>query len=308
MLDKTVIKNSKRFLVYCPDNFLVNLFIKECQDAHRDYELKQCFDTETFMETLNRGSLFDASKKIVVLMGLSDDNLQEIESYVDYESDDIIILVESLGISKTKAYARIKGAFSYQKLEDISDRECRGWLHTYMINEGLKFVSEIPAYIIKKRGTDLQALANEVKKLKLLGKDITEDLCSNVISDSREADFYEFIDNFGHKRVLPCFQEFKKIDENQYVQLLHFMIGHIEKLYKIAVFREQKKSAEEISDLMGLPVFIIKTKFYTSITLFGKIRLLKILDLLNELDIKLRLTKFENKEVFEYYLLKMFKV
>ena len=132
----------------------MNLFIKECQEANKDYELKQCFDTETFMETLNRGSLFDSSKKIAVLMGLSDDNLQEIESYVNYETEDIIILVESLGISKNKAYARIKGEFSYQKLENVSDRECRGWLHTYMLKEGLKFTPEIPAYIIKKRGTD----------------------------------------------------------------------------------------------------------------------------------------------------------
>jgi DNA polymerase III delta subunit len=308
MLDKTVIKNNRKFLVSCPDTFLVDLFIKECCLAYTEYELKRCYDTQTFVETLNRGSLFDSNKKIVALMCLSDDNIQEVEALLEYETEDIILLIEGPVLSKNKIYSKIKGSFTYQKPEKLSDRECRNWLHTYMLTEELKFITEAPALIIKKCGTELRFLANEVKKLKLLGKDITEDLCADVISDFNEANFYDFADHFGHKRILPCLQELDKIEESKYAQLLYFMVGHLEKLYKVSVFREQKKSSEEIADLMGLPKFIITTKFYTSITIFNKIKLLKVLDLLNELDIKLRLTKYDNKVVFESYILKMLKL
>jgi DNA polymerase III delta subunit len=308
MLDKTVIKNNKRFLVNSPDTFLANLFIEECIEVHKDYELMPCYDSQTFIETLNRGTLFNSGNKMVTLAGLTDDMVQDIEFISNYETDDILILVETSILSKNKAYTKLKASFVYQKLENLSEKECRTWLHTYMIKQNLKFVPEIPAYIIKKRGTDLRALANEVKKLKLLGKEVTEALCANIISDSNESDFYTFIDHFEHKRIIECLQEFKKVDETQYIQLLHFMIGHIEKLYKVSIFREQKKSSEEIAELMGLPKFVITTKFYTSMSIFGKVKLLMILDLLNELDIKLRLTKYDNKQVFEFYMLKMFKL
>lgn len=308
MMDKTVIKNNKKFLVNSPDTFLANLFIQECLQTYKDCELKQCYDSQTFIETLNRGSLFDDSKKIVSLVGLTDDIIQEIEFVSNYDTDDIIILIETSTLSKNKAYTKIRGAFVYQKLENLPDKECRTWLHTYMTKENLKFMPEVPSYIINRRGTDLRALTNEVKKLKLLDKEITEELCTNVVSDSNEPDFYTFAEHFGHKRVVECLKEFKKIDDTQYIQLLHFMIGHIEKLYKVAVFREQKKSSEEIADLMGIPKFIITTKFYTAITIFNKIKLLMVLDLLNELDLKIRLTKYENKQIFEFYLLKMFKL
>lgn len=307
-MDKTSIKSNKKFLINSADTFMAEMFIKECLEIYKDYELKKCWDTDTFVEELNRGSLFSSGKRILVLMSLSDDNIQDIEPFLDYETEDIIILVESGALKKNKAYVKIKSDYSYQKLEKLANKDCRSWLHSYMLKEGLKFVPEIPARIIDIRGTDLRALSNEVKKLKYLNKEITESLCSSIVCSADEAGFFKFIDHFGHKRLSDCLGEFNKIEEVRYIQLLHFMIGYVEKLYKIAIYREQKKTADEISDIIGLPKFIIQTKYYTVISIFGKVKLLKVLDLLNDLDVKLRLSKYDNKLVFESYLLKVLKL
>lgn len=307
-MDKTSIKNNKKFLINCADPFMAELFIKECQEIHKGYELKKCYDTNVFIEELNRGALFGSSGRIIALMSLSDDNIQDIEPFLGYEVEDIVILVENGTLKKNKAYIQIKSEYSYQKIEKLSAKECKGWLHTYMLKEGLKFAPEIPAYIVGVRGSDLRVLTNEVKKLKYLGREVDESLCSSVIGASDEVDFFKFIDHFGHKRVSDCLMELNRVDTDRYTQLLHFMIGYIEKLYKIAIYREQKKTADEISDLIGLPKFIIQTKYYTVLSIFNKVKLLKTLDLLNELEVKLRLTKYESKLIFESYLLKIFKI
>lgn len=307
-MDKTALKNNKKFLINCADPFMAELFIKECVDTYKGLELKKCYDTNIFIEELNRGALFGSSGRIIALMNLSDDNIQDIEPFLGYEVEDIIILVESGTLKKNKAYIQIKSDYSYQKIEKLSAKDCKSWLHTYMLKEGLKFFPEIPAYIVGVKGNDLRVLVNEVKKLKYLNREINESLCSSVIGDSDEIDFFKFIDHFGHRRVSDCLGEFKRIDEGRYVQLLHFMIGYVEKLYKIAIYREQKKTADEVSDLIGLPKFIIQTKYFTVLSIFNKVKLLKILDLLNDLDVKLRLTKYGTNLVFESYLLKIFKI
>jgi DNA polymerase III delta subunit len=307
-MDKTALKKNKKFLISCADPFMAEMFIEECLETYKDYELKKCYDTDTFIEELNRGALFGSSKRIIALMALSDDNIQDIEPFLNYEVEDIIILVESGALKKNKAYVKIKSDYSYQKLEKLSNKDCRSWLHSYMTKEGLKFKPDIPMLIISIRGADLRALTNEVKKLKYLNREIDEGLCYSVVCSSDEVDFFKFIDHFGHKRLSDCLGEFNKVDESRYTQLLHFMIGYIEKLYKMAIYREQKKTADEISDLIGLPKFIIQTKYYTVLSIFNKVKLLKVFDLLNDLDIKLRLTKYGTRLVFESYLLKIFKI
>lgn len=308
MLDKTSIKNNKKFLVNCSDSYLVRIFIEECQNIHKDYKIKLCFDSQEFVQEVNRGGLFNSDREIIVLMNLSDDNVQDIEPFLEYDTEDIIILVEQSALKKNKAYTKIKSDYAYQKIQDMSERECRSWLHAYMLREDLKFAPEIPAYIVSKRGPDLRALSNEVRKLKCLNKEITESLCSSIVCDSHASNFFELVDLFSHKHTSQFFQEFSKIDESKYIQLLHFLIGQVEKLYKVTIYREQKKTADEIADIIGIPKFIVQTKFYTAISIFNKVKLLKALDLLNDLDLKLRLSKYSDRLVFESYILKIFKL
>jgi DNA polymerase III delta subunit len=308
MINKTAIQNNKKFLLHCADTFLSSVFVDECHSVYKDHTVEYCFSTDSFTESLNRGSLFNDNKRILVLTDLSDDNIQDIEPFTNYDTDDVIILIEKSTLKKNKEYVRIKTNYAYVKIEDLPERECKSWLHTYMIREGLKFAPEIPAYIIKRRGTDLGALSNEVRKLKLLGKEVTEDICNYVVSISNDSDFYVFIDHFSHKRLANCLKEFYKVDENKYVSLLHFMLGYVEKLYKIAIYRDQKKATDEIADLMGLPKFILQTKYYTVLSIFSKVKLLKMMDLLNELDLQLRVSQFDKTLLFETYIMKVFKL
>jgi DNA polymerase III delta subunit len=308
MLDRTSIKKNKKFLINCSDSYMANVFIEECKTIYSDYTVKMCFNAQEFIEELNGGFLFNSDKKILALMNFSDENIQDIEPFLDYETEDIIILVEHSAIKKNKAYIKIKSDYAYQKLEDMSEKECRSWLHTFMVKVDLKFQPEIPSFIISRRGKDPRALTNEVKKLKYLNKEVTESLCSAIVCESYDSNFFELMDHFSHRRSEQCLKEFNKVDESKYIQLLHFIIGQFEKLYKVTIYKEQKKSAEEISDIIGVPKFIVQTKLYTAISIFNKVKILKVIDLLNDLDVQLRLSKYSNKLIFESYILKIFNL
>ena len=79
-------------------------------------------------------------------------------------------------------------------------------------------------------------------------------------------------------------------------------------MYKVAIYKEQNFSREEIADLLGIPVFIVKTKILPVLSSYSKIKLLMVLDLFNELDFKLRSSKLPKDLLFESYLIKTMKI
>ena len=52
-----------------------------------------------------------SEKKILALMDFSDENIQDIEPFLDYETEDIIILVEHSALKRNKAYIKIKNNY-----------------------------------------------------------------------------------------------------------------------------------------------------------------------------------------------------
>jgi len=308
VIDRTLIKNNKKFLLHCTNSSISDLFISECKSVYSDYSVEYCPDISSFSELLNRGSLFSDSKSILVLSNLLDEDVQDLGSVITCDTEDILVLIERSTLKKNKAYTNLKSSFTYIKLEDLPEKDCRSWLHLYMTGEGLNFASNIPQFIIDKRGTDIGCLVNEVDKLKLLGQEITESLCNLVVSTDSEANLFVVSEHFFHRRFKECLKEFDKVEEGKYISLLHLLLSQVEKLYKIAIYREQKKDTEEIADLINLPRFILQTKYYTVLSIFNKVKLLKILDLLNDLDLKLRLCQFDKKVLFEIYISKVFKL
>ena len=308
MIDKNLIKNNRKFLLHCVDPSISDMFVAECKAVYSDYKVEYCYEIVSFLEVLNRGSLFSENKNILILTDLTDEAVQDLSSTITCDTEDILILIEKSTLKKNKAYTSLKSNFTYIKLEELPEKDCRSWLHTYMTEEGLNFSPNIPQLIIDRCGTDIGCLTNEVDKLKLLDREVTESMCDSVVSNEVEASFFILSEHFFHKRYKECLKEFDKVEEGKYISLLHFLISQVEKLYKVAIYREQKKDTEEIADLINLPRFILQTKYYTVLSIFNKIKLLKMLDMLNDLDLKLRLSQFDKKVLFEIYISKVFKI
>lgn len=309
---KSIEKGSKRFLLKSKDPFLLKDCLKQLREALSDYQYHACNDTESFSEVCGSRSLFGAEKRIIVLSAMEKENLDALLELVESPTDDILVLIETETFLKTKVYTTLRSLCNVIELKTPTEGERAVWVKTWMTEAGLSFSDEVPGYIASS-GADLGRLRKEIKKLSVLmytrGESaVTKDICNEVMVLTRESQFFVFMENFFKKKIADVLGEFSKVDEYSYVKLLHFMIGQIEKVYKVAVYKEQGLGHDDIGDLIGVPSFIVKTKLFTALSFYGKTKLLLLYDLLNKLDVELRTTKYPKDIVFEAYLVKAFKL
>lgn len=302
-----------KILIKTKDSLLVRDYLDQIKEMLPDHQMVLCDNIESFSEAANSGTLFGPSKRIIVLTSLKKEELDGIVELFDRPLDDTLVFVEDTPLLKTKAYTRIKSVCGYVELKPPTESERAVWVKKWLVEAGLTFGEEIPSYLVSLSGADLSRLHNEVKKLKYLLSDsssrvVTKGMCDQLVASNSESQFFVFMENFFKKRLPEVLSEFKKVDEYSYVKLLHFMIGQVDRLYKIAIYKEQGHKAEHIAEIVGIPAFIVKTKMFTALSFYGKMKLVILLDLLNKLDLELRSTKYSKALVFEVYLIKAFKI
>lgn len=309
-LSRSIVEGgSNKFLVSSKDPFLISEFIEKIRTIFNDYEYKMCVDIEDFLELYHRGDIFSSDPMIIYLWELTADAVKELAPIVSLPTKDILIFTERKILSKTKAYTSFTAECSPVKLSPLNEKECLRWVSARMRSMGLKFERDVPKILIDKKSSDLYALDSEIRKLKVLygNKEIDKSF-SNYIAESSDAKIFEFMEHLFHKRRGQAIQEFYKFSEDYYVKLVHTLIGNIEKIYKIASYRSQKRDAEEIAELTSISKFIIKTKYFTILSVYGKTKLLKLMDIFNDLDYQLRLSPLPKKLIFEAYLIKALNI
>lgn len=303
----------KKFLLKTDCTFLIDNFIERVKMEFPDYKIINCFDVEQFIDNAAMVSLFDDNKKIIILKELLPDDLEAISSIVNNNPEDVWVIIQRQTLPRVKAYTVIKGACRYIAIKDLNESQCAVWVRKWLEDIHLVFSEDIPSYIVSRVGTDITKLYNEVKKVAFYYADsddkvLTQLSCDDFFSEDVEAQYFVLVENFFRKRVKEVLEELKKIDEYSLIKLLFMLIGQTEKVYKVAILREQKMSAEEIGEILSIPKFIISAKFFSYLSFFNKTKLIMLLDLFNELDTQMRLTKYPKPLLFESYLLKAMKI
>ena len=164
--------------------------------------------------------------------------------------------------------------------------------------------------IASRKGNDLYAIAYEIRKLEFAcpDKKVIKQKCQELIAFSGETKFFDFADYFFRKRVKETLIELDRVNEESYIGLVHFMLSYIDKLYKISIYKEQKTADDDICSILDLNGYIYKRKYLVALAAYGKVKLLKVTDILNELDLKLRVCKFDKRYLMIYFIVKCLKV
>lgn len=307
----TKIENNK-FLLKTECSFLVDNFIEKLKRDCPSHTLELCNDTEKFIEVATSSSIFSEGSRLLVLKDLDPDSVDAVSSIINSDTDDVWVIIQKQKIGRTKSYTVIKGACRYVELKELSESQCAVWVRQWLTEMKLIFSEDIPAYIVARVGTDISKLHNEIKKVAAYyaGSDkriLTQIDCNEFFSEDAEARFFVIIESFFRKRVREVFEELKRVDDYSLVKLLHMLIGQTEKLYKVAIYKEQKMSPEDIGEMLGVPKFIVSTKFFSYLSFYNKTKLIMLLDLFNDLDVEMRQTKLPKNLVFESYMLKAMK-
>lgn len=306
-------KGPKKYLLKSTDTFLIEDYLTKLRNAFSDYQYCLCADVESFCDVCNSGALFGSENRVIVLYPLEKEALETIVSFAETPSDDLLVFVEVDPLLKNKAYTSLASLCTPISLKPPTDSERSAWVRGWLTDAGLSFPDEIPGYIVTRSGFDLCGLKNEIKKLSILlfmrgTKAVTQSVCDELIADNHETQLFVLMENFFRKKISEVMVEFRKFDEYSYVKLVHFMIGQVERAYKVAIFKEQGMTAEQVGEIIGVPSFIVKTKLFTILSFYSKLKLLQLLDIFNRLDVELRTTKYPKNTVFEYYLVRGFKL
>jgi DNA polymerase III delta subunit len=304
--------DNNKFLLKTECTFLVDNFIEKLKREYKSHTFEMCNSPDKFIESATSSSIFNEGSRLLVLKDLDPDFLDAVSSIINGDTDDVWVIIQKQKISRTKAYTVIKGACQYVELKELSESQCAVWVRQWLTEIKLIFSEEIPIYIVSRVGTDISKLHNEIKKVAAYytGSDkriLTQLDCNEFFSEDAETRFFVIIESFFRKRVREVFEELKRVDDYSLVKLLHMLIGQTEKLYKVAIYREQKMSPEDIGEMISIPKFIVTTKFFSYLSFYNKTKLIMLLDLFNELDVEMRQTKLPKSLVFESYILKAMK-
>jgi len=308
-ITKKSIEERNKLLVECKDTYIVYDFLNKLKSQFSGYTLSTYYSVDDFMEDIHRGNLFNSNNKIIVLMNLDSDNLKIVNTVIESNTADIIVFVEQKAISKTKLYTNFKANCNNIKLSAPTEKECLDWVKGEMNAKKMLYDRLVPDLIVNRKGANLSALNNEIRKLFILydNKYISIKDC-DIILNLSESKFYTIVEQFMTKDINKFMKEFDKLDDYSYIKLIYTFINYIEKLYKVASFKEQGKNLEEISELTGINKFFLRTKYNAILAVFNKIKLIKFLEILNDLDFQLRQNTLSHKLLVESYLFKAFKL
>lgn len=309
---KLLEESTLKFLVASDDPALIDDFITQFKPFYPNRKLLKCRDIETFIEKVTTDNLFTAEKNIIILTDFNKDNVNEAEYVCGLETTSILIFIQTAYIPKLKAYTSLKSICTAIEFKKPTSVDCIAFIKSIFMNIGVQVKEGALSRVVEVVGTDFGRLKSESKKISYMAKAkgcvIDIPLCDKILISDPEVRYFDFMHDFFKKRSKECYETLKKIDPYTYIKLLHFMIGQVERVYKVAILRDEKKTDDEIAEIVGIPKFIIKTKFYPALTFFGKNKLLLLFDLFNKLDIELRVSKLPKGVLFESYLIKAFKL
>lgn len=309
----SLLKTKNKFLVHSSEPYLVDSFFKEIQKLNPDREINRFYDLDAFADLAMRGEMFSILGRILIFHEVLEENVnsvQKIVSGISGASGDIIILVHSKALPKLKSASILKTECESIKFDKPTHPEVLKWLVSKMIDCGLVFKGDVPQRVLDIRGLDLFSLENEVIKLLHFskGKEIDVEDCDLIISHTAGVSIFDLVEKFTLKKKRDTFQEFERYSQDQYLQLVNTLLTTLEKIYLISIYKEQGKTPDEVSVLVGIPKFFLKTKYYPVLVAFGRGKLLRVREALCDLEVALKSSRLPKKMLFEHFFIKSFAI
>lgn len=305
-------KGKKRFYIKTRDPYrALNILCNRLSDTLPECGLKVCESSSEFINLSYEVNLFEAKKRILILMDYDPDHIKVISELFDSSIEDLFFFIPKESLPKNKSSTKIRSCSHLISLNKADKDQCISLIRYIFNKNKLKYNDDVPMHIIEKLGLDDIKIENELTKIKYYyDRDIviTKKECDLIFSNNSLINYFDIIDAFFRRRFNIFFEKLDDINEYELIKLLFFIRGQVDKVYTACIYKEQGLKSDSISDLIGLPVFIINTKIMPVLSHFNKVKLLKMIDILNELDKKLRLTKYNKKSIFESYTIKAMKV
>ena len=302
-------KKKKKFALVGNENYLKENFIKAAEKVYSDFDLKVMFpeDQNEVLSLLRCDSLL--GEDLIVLNYFDKMKIELFEDTIGSYDGCVVLLLSEKANLKSRSMTKI--------LSDVVMTECRKlreygtdyllWIRSQVLEYGYEAPDLVDKIIYSRIGPNMYTIAHELNKLFILRseekkisiKDV-EDYVS-ITATSTAFDLFENLIRRNICKAYHCFESYSKGHDN-FFEIIVFLGVYFEKMYRILLFREKKFDIGDIADIVGIPQFLVRTRYLPWALAFGKNEIAsKIGDICN-LNVQLRLFKGNKKIIFERFI------
>lgn len=288
----------KIFSLVGPEDFLKRAFIDEVRRIYSGHEFL------TDVEGLHSGFV---QEKIICVK--NPDNLKGVvRSLEEFEGVAIFNFPEGKNLkSEDITTLFIKSCVVECGRLKVYGDDYLIWIVSRIMDYGYTCQDGVEKELFLRIGPDMSALDNEIYKLCAV-KESEEIMIDDVeryvpVKAVKSAfDILEHVLRRDVSQALACFKMFC-LTNNNLLELVKFMAGYFEKIYKILFLKYKKVDSKEIASRVGVPVFYVRTKYLPWATSLGAPFITQKYDELCRLDVLMRVFKGNKNILIENFIM-----
>jgi len=213
--------------------------------------------------------------KMLIVVKEAQDLVKTIEQFAEYfkavqPSTIVVFCYKYKTLDKRKALYKAIEKSEYAELFESSklkDYQVEGWLKAFSNEEGLEIEPKASAMLVEFLGNDLNKIANEIGKLKIVLKNdklITADLVEQNIGISKEYNNFELISAIVSKNETKAFAIAKyfalNTKNNPLVVTIALLYNFFSRLlqYHGAVYKNSGANPNDIAKMLGISPYGLK--------------------------------------------------
>jgi len=303
-------KRETKFILIGQETFLKEYFIKIARLTYPDYEYQSFYadDSEELTSFIFSESLF--SNNLMVIRALNKLNTENLIDFIPSFNGLIIFALPEKTDMKSRPMTEIMGKVQPVECHKLKEygNDYPLWIISKCDGAGYTLKDEAENIIYSRIGSDMFMIANELNKLFLLkgpSKEIyPQDVLNSVSTVSVKSPF-DIIDSLIKKDIKGALENFESYSRVQdtFKDLLSFIGISIEKMYRMLLLKETKIESDDIAEIVGIPRFLVKTKYLPRAMALGKNFLSSKLNELCDLDASIRIFKGPKKILVEKFII-----
>jgi DNA polymerase III delta subunit len=302
-------RREKNFALVGSEFFLKDHFVKKSVSVFTECDVL-FFDANQESEAidvLRSENLF--SKYLMILRDFEKMNCSKFEDLIKNVDGCIILIFSEKSDMKSRAITKILGHATIVECDKFKEYgpEYPVWIRTFVADNGYKMQEGADTLIYSKIGPSLFSISYELEKLFIIKRDmiITIQDVEKYVSLTANSTAYELLEAFlkrDTKGALQCFESYSRTQDG-FIDIIYFLGSYFEKMYRMLLLKDDKMDVRDIADIIGIPAFIVKTKYLPKISNLGKDFIASKIDDLCRLDAQLRNFRSDKKILFDKFIL-----
>jgi DNA polymerase III delta subunit len=302
------IKQENKFILYGPEYYLKKYFVDVVRKTYPDSRTFFSSDQEEVLSLIGSYSFFE--KPFLIIINFNEMDVQRFEKVIkSYKNGYVIVLADKANIKSRAMTNIISGSalIECNKLKEYGE-DYPLWIRSCITSAGYKAPEGIEDLIFSRVGPSMSSIASELDKLfivKYEEKMITENDIEFYVSNTSRSTAFDLFESLLRKDINKALKSFYSYTKNNstFVDVIAFLSSYFEKIYRMLLLRDKKMDPNDIADIIGLPAFIVRTKYMPRAQSMGKREIASKFNDLCELDARIRLFKGDKKVLLEKFIL-----